>query len=274
MQINNVVVTRLSDLIPTQPIPKEDLTSPPFPLNHARILYNNILFSSTVTATNGSNRISSIKPNTYERFTFSGETQVYYSIPTNQNVDTICIGAHNLIGATVRVYYDKDDSGMLRHLGSQVATGEDMMFHFDTIYSAKRISVKVETTEPNNYIGYISAGVALQLQRPFFGGHSPINDSDESSIEFARTQAGEIISSQLMKRGKQTDVTVNNLNDAWFNQYIPAFRVSAKTLPFFFAWNLLEYPNDVGLCRLSQDIQDGYSNTLNLHNLSFTLLGA
>ena len=271
MQINKASVTgKLPAPIPT-PIP--DITSPPFALNHARILYNNKLVNSAVSSTNGSNNIATLKGNTFERWTFTGNAQITYSLDTVQSIDTIAIGSHNLTGAVISVYYDTNDSGMLRHLRTVTASEKTTMFHFDETYQAKRISVKI-TTDDTGYVAYISAGIALQMQRPFFGGHTPITDSDQSGIEFNRTQSGAIISNTLVNKGYQTSVAINNLNDDWFNQYIPAFRESAKTRPFFFAWNLLEYPTDVGLCMMDGDITDQYSGTLNLHSINFKLLGA
>lgn len=271
MQINKAFVTE--KLTPVQPIPIPDITSPPFALNHARILYNNKLVNSSISSTNGLNNIATIKANTFERWTFTGNAQITFTLTSVESIDTIGIGSHSLIGSTISVYYDTNDSGMLRHLRTVTASEANTMFHFDETYQAKRISVKV-TTAATSYVAYISAGIALQMQRPFFAGHTPITDSDQSTIEFNRTQNGSIISNSLVNIGYQTSVDIKNLNDSWFNQYIPAFRRSAKTKPFFFAWNLLEYPNDVGFCMMDGDMEDQYSGTLNLHNITFKLLGA
>lgn len=268
------VVTRASDKPNISPKPSRfDLVAPPFPRNHARILYNNILIGADSSSTSGSNDYDSTKPNSYERFTFSGDTQITYTVDSNSPIDTICIGGHNLIGQVVRVFYDSNDSGMLKHLGSVTPeTNDAIMFHFDTQYSAKRVAVRVESDE-DHYIGYVSAGIALQLQRPFFSGHTPVTDSDVSDIQFNRTQSGNIISNSLVRRGYETSADLKNIDSGWFRTYFEPFKQSAKTVPFFFAWNLLEYPQDVGFCRVSQDINESFTGVRDLMQFNFNLLG-
>lgn len=268
------VVTRASDKPNNRPKPSRfDLVAPPFPLNHARILYNNVLLGIEPATSSGQNGLDSSKPNSFERWTFTGTAQAIFTLPANQNIDTICIGAHNLKDATVRVYYDVNGGGMLRHLGSVTPdTNAAIMFHFDSEYSAKRISVKVESSS-THFVGYISAGIALQLQRPFFSGHTPITDSEQSKIQHNRTQSGDIVGSSLVNVGIKTDVSLNNIDPQWFDSYFHPFKISAKVTPFFFAWNLLEYPQDVGFCRIPEDINGPFSGVRDLIQFDFTLLG-
>lgn len=264
------VVTSKNDIIPARPIPIDDLTAPPFPRNHARILYDNKLISSVSPGADNTR-----KANSWERVYFSGNTNLTYSLDSNQSFDTVAIGGHNLTGATVRLYYDQNDSGMLRHLESRTLTSDAaIMFHFDTAYTAKRIQLRIEPQDSASYyVAYVSAGIALQLQRPFFAGHLPITDADQSDINYGRTQSGQIISNMLTRKGLSTSISVKNLNDAWVNQYFEPFRQAAKLKPFFFAWNLLQYPNDVGFCRTTEDIKTVYSGARNLHDVNFNLQG-
>lgn len=271
---------------PDMPIPApilitpnaQGLTAPPFPLNHARILYRNELFTSlSVTATSGTDPLNAIKPNTYEAFTFTGNTELVATLSANQQVDTICIGAHNLgdDGGTVTVSIDDNESDPVTVSDSIAVTDNTpIMFHFPAEYSAKRVIVSFTASTANEKrIAYISAGVSLQMQRPFFSGHNPINNADVTSYYNNRTQSGNIIGQEVRRLGFKTAASWKNLDDGWYRNYIPAFKESSKTLPFFFAWNLLEYPQDVGFCRISEDISAPYSGVRNLRTLDINLLG-
>lgn len=255
-------------------------TTPPFALNHARILYANELLGGAATGdVTGGN---AIKPNTYETWNFAGTTSnLIVQMPANTDIDTICLGGHN-IGSTgggdVKVYWDDDTSGGLTLIETRTidAGSPDypIMFHFDTTYNARRIQVDVVTTNTTlKQVAYVSAGVALQMQRPFFSGHTPITDADVTEYYSNRTQSGNIVGQEIRRQGFETSNSWKNIDDAWYRAYFAPFKQTAKTLPFFMAWNLLEYPEDVGFCRIAQDIRAPYSGTLKLRTIEFTTLG-
>lgn len=256
-------------------------TVPPFALNHARILYDNSLTESVVTGdlVTGKNTLN---PNTFEFWSFAINTgTLIFTLPANSDIDTICIGGHNIGssgGADVKVYYDDDTSGGLTLIETKtIANGDPdtpIMFHFSTTYNARRIQVDIVTTNTNTkQVAYISAGVALQMQRPFFGGHTPITDGDVTEYYSSRTQSGNIIGQEIRRQGYETGNSWKNIDDTWYRTYFAPFKQTAKTLPFFMAWNLSEYPDDVGFCRISQDISAPYSGTLKLRTIDFKTLG-
>ncbi len=255
-------------------------TVPPFALNHARILYDNKLIGSVLSGDD--TRANAVKPNTYETWNFAGNNSNFIaSMPALTDVDTICLGGHN-IGATgggsARVYWDDDDTGSLTPIETRVIAPGDpddpIMFHFDTTYNAKRIQVDVFTSNTNlKQVAYVSAGVALQMQRPFFGGHTPITDGDVTEYYSSRTQSGNIIGQQIRRQGYETSNSWKNIDDTWYRSYFAPFKQMAKTMPFFMAWNLSEYPDDVGFCRISQDISAPYAGTLKLRTIDFKTLG-
>ena len=253
-------------------------TTPPFALNHARILYRNLLESFTsVTPSSGTTASSVVIPNTYERwnFTATGSDSITITIPANEDIDTICIGAHNLDGATIEFSYDNDASGGFTSIGTKTGGEFDIMLHLSSTVSARRIQISISGLSGARFIGYISAGVALQMQRPFFNGHTPITDSDVTEYYSNRSESGEIIGQQIRRKGYETQAQWNNIDDGWYRSYFAPFKQYVKTRPFFFAWNLLEYPDDVGFCRINQDIRSPIQNgSTTKRTVNMTLLGA
>ncbi|QGZ13097.1 hypothetical protein [Alteromonas phage XX1924] len=255
--------------------------TPPFPLNHARILYDNVLQgynSITDTGPTGT-AINAIKPNTWERWKFStAANTLIVDFSTAVDFDTVCIASHNLsnAGATIAVYYEPEPGGVFVKLGEKTPTNnEPICFYSETLLDALTIEIRITGASGVPQIGYVSAGESLQMQRPFFNGHIPITDGDVTEYYSNRTESGEIIGQQIRRQGYQTSADWRYIDDTWYRTYFDPFKKAAKLTPFFFMWNLLEYPDDVGFCRISQDIncpmQNGFTTK---RTISMTLLGA
>lgn len=251
------------------------LTTPPFPLNHARILYDNALQAYTsigdtqVTGT----AVNALKPNTFERWSFTGNNSFQLFLSDGAPVDTICIGGHNFIGTTVRFYYDEGAGEVLLETRNPL-TNDPIMVHTETAFNPNAIRVEV-VGSGSLFAAYISAGVSLQMQRPFFNGHTPITDADVTSYYHNKTESGNIIGQAIRSQGYKTSYSWNNIDDTWYRTYFAPFKQAIKTQPFFIAWNLLEYPLDVGFGRVAQDISVAMQNgTVTKRNgLSFEFLG-
>ena len=257
-----------------------DLVAPPFPLNHARILYQNKLFNySSVVPSSGGTASYAINPNTWQRWTFTatGSDSILITLPSNVGVDTICIGAHNLAGVEIEPFYDIDDApgGFVAFDTAKTPVDNNsIMFHVGSVVSVKRIQINFSGASGDTFIGYISAGVALQMQRPFFGGHTPITDATVTKFYDSWTESGNIIGRSKRSQGQETTADFKNIDDGWYRNYFQGFKESALTLPYFFAWNLLEYPDDVGMCFTDGDISAPYVGTRALRSISFTMKGA
>lgn len=257
-------------------------TAPNFPLNHARILYDNVLFeASNVYATSGQTPGNARIPNTWQRWTFGNGGEIVFEMPVQYQIDTVCIGSHNLSGSdyTIGVEWSPNLTGTLWYAlapGKTPLNNDAMMFYFSGgTVGARRIRVLCSGTGVDRYIGYISAGISLQMQRPFFNGHTPINESDVTEYYSSRTESGNIIGQQIRRKGFETGAEWQNIDDGWYRTYFAPFKQVAKLRPFFFAWNLLEYPDDVGFCRIAQDISAPMQNGTTIkRSISMNMLGA
>jgi hypothetical protein len=254
-------------------------TTPPFPLNHARILYANLLNGSGVTATGGSqNPEYALIPNTFQAWSFTSSTAgtITITLPSSQNIDTICIGAHNLKGETIQVQYDANltDPFTTFAPSKTVTTNDAIMFHIATAVSARRVRITVSGNGGSNHkVGFISAGVALQMPRPFFSGHNPMNQNKKHRYFDAYTESGNMVGRAKRSVMLEGDFQWNNIPDAWYRTYMPAFIESATRLPYFIAWNLLQYEDDCAMAFTDEDISAPYSGTRDLRNVSFSARG-
>lgn len=255
-------------------------TTPPFALNHARILWDNLCFTGTTySSVSGLSHTLAIIPNTYQRFDNSAGGNGYIACKwsTNQDIDTICIGAHNAGGKSYNfiAYYRETIGGSLIQFaaGKTPTDNTPIMFHRSNSVNVKTIEIYYSGGTLPFYIGYISAGIALQMQRPFFSGHTPITDGDVTRYYHNETESGEIIGQAIRSQGYQTQADWQNIDDTWYRTYFAPFKQAAKTNPFFIAWNLLQYPDDIGFCRINEDISAPYSGSRTLRSISMKLLG-
>ena len=253
---------------------KTDAIFPPFPLNHARLLVDNKLFGVTISASTGTNPSYTQVPNTYQAWSFTGNGSITYSFSAVESIDSICIGAHNLKGCTVAAYYRTSLSGTLKLFANAktVTSNNAIMFYSEAALNVQVIYITVTGTGARQ-VGYISAGVALQMQRPFFSGHNPITDSEKTEMYINLTESRALIGNIQRSIGQETSASWKNINDTWYRSYFEPEKETMRLYPFFFAWNLLEYPNDVGLCQPVKDISAPYSGTRNLRTLNFDLVG-
>jgi hypothetical protein len=253
---------------------------PPFPLSHPRILYDNFLIGSSVTVSAGTNGNYVLIPNTADRwaFTGTGSDAIEFVIPANVDIDSVCIGAHNLgsAGATVQAFYDVDATagGFIALTASQTPVKDTaLMFHVGTSVSARRIQINITGASGGVFVGSIYAGVSLQMQRPYFAGSSPINLNRVTKFYSSRTETGNVIGREIRSQNFETKADFSNLSNDWYRAYFDPFVESARKFPYFYAWNLDGYATDVGYCETTEDIRPSYQGTRDLMSVGFTLLG-
>ena len=249
---------------------------PPFALNHARILYDNLLIGSSA-AGSGSNPAFALIPNTAQRWTAAGVNSIAYTMPINQDIDTVCIGAHNLSdgGYTVTAKYRTTVGGTLTDLtaGKTPANNNAIMFHVGASVSARVIEIHISAGSGAAYIGSVYAGVALHMQRPFFGGHTPAVLARQADYYSSMSESGNFIGVEVRRRALESQASWKYLTDTWYRTYFVPFLASAETLPFYFAWNLLEYSDDVAYCKNITNIAPSYSGQRDLMTVDIPLIG-
>ena len=263
----------MSSIIP-RPIDSE---FPPFALNHARILYDNLLANSVASTVSGVNPSFTLIPNTAQRWTATAPASVKFTLPVNQNIDTICIGAHNLSdnNYSVEAFYRTTDGGALIAFDgvSNPVNNNAIMLHKSDAVSAKVIEIFITVGTGSAFIGSVYAGIALQMQRPFFGGHTPAVLARQADYYSSMSESGNFIGVEVRRRALESDASWKNLTDTWYRQYFVPFLASAEVLPFYFAWNLKQYPTDVAYCKNITNVAPSYSGQRDLMTVGIPLVG-
>jgi hypothetical protein len=263
----SVAVAPAPSVFPANSLPGE---LPPFPLNHPRILYDNLLLGSSVGESVGIYGERTLIPNTADRWLFNGNGYVEFTLPGETDIDTIGIGAHNLKGCTVTATYNADIA-----FDSVVAANNiAIMFHLPASVAVSAVKITISNNSgTERFIGSIYAGIALQMQRPYFGGSSPINLNRVTKFYSSRTETGNVIGREIRSENFKTDVDFKNLTNDWYRAYFDPFVESARRYPYFYAWNLEAYSGDVGYVETTEDIGPSYQGQRDLMSVGFSLLG-
>jgi hypothetical protein len=232
--------------------------APPFPLNYARILYQNLLIGSSVSVTTGTGGSLTLIPNTYESWRFTNGAEITFTLPANADVDTFCVGAHNLgaEGFSVGVDFSSATTGAFSPFttGQLPTDNKALMFHRSSTVDVRRIKLVCSGTGSIS-IGSIYAGVALQLMRPFYAGFTPPRWAEKTTYRNTNSSTGNFLGRDIVRVGGETSIDVNNLDNDWIETYFMPFKNAVKLSPYYIAWNLSEHPLDVALCQTSDDIE-------------------
>jgi hypothetical protein len=232
--------------------------APPFPLNYARILYQNLLIGSSVSVTTGTGGSLTLIPNTYESWRFTNGAEITFTLPANADLDTFCVGAHNLgaEGFSVGVDFSSATTGAFSPftVGQLPTDNKALMFHISSTVDVRRIKLVCSGTGSIS-IGSIYAGVALQLMRPFYAGFTPPRWAEKTTYRNTNSSTGNFLGRDIVRVGGETSIDVNNLDNGWIETYFMPFKNAVKLSPYYIAWNLSEHPLDVALCQTSDDVE-------------------
>ena len=245
--------------------------TPPYPLTHARVLYDNLLLTSTVTATAGTTPSYTLIPNTYQSWLFTGTQSITFELADQTSMDTVCISAHNLSGCTVTVTYDPLLAGSFVAFGAAkvVTKNKPLMFHLSSAVDVRRLKITV-TGSGSRQVGSIYAGIALQMQRPFFSGFDRFGDSTTYSTPM--TAGGNIIAREAIRKGYNNTFSFQHLSALWVETYLEPFLLKAKTTPFVLAWNLSAYPDDVWFGATASDINPTFMGIRDLYSVEWSMM--
>ena len=245
--------------------------TPSYPIKNGRILYKNDFATATASPTAAQ---AVTVPNTFERWRPAGGTQTLTltrSSPTT--IDAIGIGASVFNGATLQIQVSPTASAGFTTVETVFAFDDRAVLVLLTApITAQRVRI-ILTGGSNREIGVVYAGIALQMERPLLGGHSPINLSPRTEYQSNTSDSGNWLGRSITREGLEAELTWKYISNAWYrNEFLP-FTFSAKKEPFFIAWRPSFAPNDVAYAHTTADIVPSYSSTRDLMDLSISIRG-
>jgi hypothetical protein len=107
-----------------------------------------------------------------------------------------------------------------------------------------RISLRNNNVAP--IIGVLYAGIALELQRNIYVGHTPVTLGRDIVTVGGYSENGQYLGEVVRREGRSTSVSLQNLTPDWYRDELDAFIRQRPRKPAFFAWRPQSYPAEVG----------------------------
>jgi len=212
------------------------------PATHARIAhYLNWFSVGTIAASTTETGYFVDAPNntlTYERWKPAALPATWeINFGAGQTADYCCIAAHTMgtNGNTLEVEYF-DGAGVWSDLitATAITDNSDIFVIFPKqAHGYWRIRIS-NGTAPE--IGVIKFGQALQMERPIFGGHSPIIYSRQTVMKMNESETGEYLGRSKFRTYLQSTFEWQNLSSDWIRDNWGDLQRAVETEPFFIAW--------------------------------------
>lgn len=249
------------------------------PLSHARIMYQNFVRSGTVTATTQAAGLPAVAVKTYTTYEKWQPTAIPATITADfggaKEIDYILIAAHNLGSASAAIVAETSPDGTTwTAVGPDRIPSDDsaIAFLFDEI-SVGYIRVRITSATGDVKIGVLMSGKALAMQRPIYGGHSPINLSRNTVVKPNLSVGGEWIGASVIRGNIETSYNWENLGAGWYRDNFDPFVKAARSQPFGIAWRPSSYPKEVAYGWASGDIKPSNMGTRDYMQVNINVIG-
>lgn len=212
-----------------------------YPLTHARIAHaRNWLAGGTATASGTATGFFADAPLntlTYEAWRPDALPATWtYTHNVAAKCDYCCIAGHDMgtRGASLSVQYYDGSTWQAVIAATQIRDNSPIFCIFAPQTASQwRVSI-TGTTLPK--ISVIRFGKALQMQRPIFGGHSPITLARQTVLRSNKSETGEYLGRSKTRTFLQTGFSWSNLTTAWVRAWWPDLQRAVETEPFWIAW--------------------------------------
>lgn len=252
--------------------PKPIPSNSGLPLNYPRIGYDNTLVNGSSSASSDNlGSANLLTPSTYDKWRPTGNSTVTLT-GSYKDCNYVGIAAHNLGTQSARLTVIVSNVAELIEaiVYDQVVTSNDAIFiRFDSyIYNSVIIEVSGGSAVE---MGVVFLGKELEVMRPIFAGHKPANLSSTDVMTPQVSDGGQFLGKQIVRQGFATSVDLQHLTDEWYRTEFQPFVDHAKTGCYFWAWNLLESPNDIVYGWTNNNITPSYMGIRNWLEVSFNI---
>lgn len=242
------------------------------PLTHARIGYQNLLTSTNIGGTSG------IAPHYLTNIVIDQTFETYKPDTIDPEID-IDLGSaqpvnyFGLVGRSmgaIKLQYSLDNISFVDVLEINDGTEVISMGLFDEVTAQYW---KFIFTGENQEIIKVNLGKTLDMQRPIYGGHTPITLNRATVYKNNRSEKGQYIGRTKQRQGFSGAWSWQNLTAAWYRENFDLFVEAARDDMFFIAWRPESYSDEVGYCQTSSDISPQNQGVRDLMSVSMSATG-
>lgn len=249
-----------------------------YPFTHARIGYQTITRTGTLTASTAAAlhpAYAAGLPNTYESWLGTAvPSWLQCDNGSPADVDYCAIAAHNLgtLGNTFKFQHSADGSSWTDATPELTVPDNTPIMVFFGEVSARYWRLQI-LSGASPKIGVWYAGKSLAMQRAIYSGHTPITLSRMTVVRSNMSEGGQFLGRYIVRTGVETTASFQHLTAAWYRAYFDPFVLSARTMPFFFAWRPSDFPSEVAYVWTKGDISPSNMGTRDLMSVDIKMQG-
>lgn len=190
--------------------------------------------------------------------TLTGTAYLTLTLPASESLNSYGIFKHNLgdVGATVKLQHSADGAVWVDVAGSEkVVANNEAIFFVGVNNSAVwwRISIAglvAETLE----IGQAFVGDSLQMFSPPEPGFTPPKLALNNQYITSRADGGDFLGRSLIRRGSKMQFVNSIVHKDWVRANWQAVMAAIEKTPFYYAWDMANYPTEVAFCYVDKKI--------------------
>jgi hypothetical protein len=252
------------------------------PLTHSRIGYQSWIrdrAASDVAASSESAsgpRDAPLRPDTAEYWEPTSLPATWrVDLGTSRDVDYVGIAGHTIssAGCAVTVETSTDATNWTTFAQGIAPANDAPLLFLDDAVVARHVRLSLTGGLVVPKIAVVYAGLALAMERPVQGRHTPITLSRETVLSKRLSRGGQFLGQGFRRLGVVGDAAYKNLSAAWYRANFEPFVKHARNLPFFFAWNPAEHSDEVAYVWAEDDIAPAYEGTNPLFSVALKMRG-
>ena len=184
-------------------------------------------------------------------------------------LDDLTILNRAATAAEIKAWYDSGETMDLATAGLPSHADDRPIMTLVEATTSRNFRVRI-VGQTTPVLGVIYIGEALEMERPFYGGHAPVNLSRITVTRPNVSERGQFLGRSIVRSGASGAWAWNNLTAAWVRRYLDPFLESARALPFFVLWRPVTFPGESAYCWTLQDPPPPV-NSGSKDRMSFTL---
>ena len=221
------------------------------PLKHARIAHSrNWLAGGTAVASTTAAAYSVNAPLnslTYERWKPTAVPATWeYNHGGAATADYAAVAGHTMAGCTIRFERWTGAAWAALTPDTVLADNSPILAIFSPV-SGQRWRLNV-LSGPIPTVAVVRFGAALQMERPFFGGHTPIDFGRQTVLRSNQSETGQYLGRTKQRTVLTTSYSWQHLSEAWVNANWKTLQLAIEAEPFWIAWRPLQ-SGQVGYCQ-------------------------
>lgn len=264
-----IATDRTQCLVP-EPLP----ATSGFPLNYARIgIDNTVSIISGATASATSDDVGSsnmLTPSTYDKWRPVLDPSDATLIGASKLCNYVGIAAHNLGTEGATLVVEVSNGGATTEIFNGVVLSDRPIYIRFTESLNDRVFINISGSTVAE-VGVVYLGKELEMMRPNYSGYTPVTLSSKDVFTPQVSDGGQFLGKQLVRKGFATEINFRHLTYSWYEENFQPFVISAKALPYFWAWNLLEHPNEIAYGWTNENIKPTLMGVRDWLEVSFNI---